>query len=172
MIYQVKDPAMRATVIAAVVLFSGSIAIIAPRSEGGGHWSDGFVATASSNGNGGGSANSGGSSGGNSGGGSNSGGSSGGNSGGGSNSGGSSGSGNSGGSGSDQREQPRPFSGGRAARRSHRGSHDSLRRSSGSIGSLSTRSACRLRTTLFSSYHRKVKHRQVSPTAYSTRNRP
>ena len=86
MIYQVKDPAMRATVIAAVVLFSGSIAIIAPRSEGGGHGSDGSVATASSNGNGDGSANSGGSSGGNSGGGSNSGGSasgiSGGNSGG------------------------------------------------------------------------------------------
>ena len=57
---------MRATVIAAVVLFSGSIAIIAPRSEGGGHGSDGFVATASSNGNGGGSGNSGGSSGSNS----------------------------------------------------------------------------------------------------------
>jgi hypothetical protein len=104
MIYQVKDPAMRATVIAAVVLFSGSIAITAPRSEGGGHGSDGFVATASSNGNGDGSANSGTSTGGNSGGGSNSGGSSGGSSRGGSNSGGSgggsSGGGNSGGSGS------------------------------------------------------------------------
>jgi hypothetical protein len=70
------------------------------------------------------------------------------------------------------REQRRPFSGGRAARRSHRGSHNSLRRSSWSIGSLTTRSACRLWTTLFSSYHRKVKHRQVSATAYSTRNRP
>jgi len=86
---------MRATVIAAVVLFSGSIAIIAPRSKGGGHGSDGSVATASSNGNGDGSANSGGSSGGNSGASSNSGGSSGGNSGASSNSGGSSG-GNSG----------------------------------------------------------------------------
>jgi len=91
---------MRATVIAAVVLFSGSIAIIAPRSKGGGHGSDGSVATASSNGNGDGSANSGGSSGGNSGASSNSGGSSGGNSGASSNSGGSRG-GSSGGSSND-----------------------------------------------------------------------